>query len=333
MMAITRIFSFSRPKLTQDWIYNAVIMTNQENGKVAIISADTPFGTAWAKIYSSAFDQGRDRVSHIREFPSYSQAATWSNRMLDFMQTTSEMDEWLTEYGSRGPYTRHSVDDLHNTIGKYNKLKWQGARARLQERRSAARLRKAIGFDMDSLPTSITFELKTEPNLLDGMPDWLGKTSNERSPGAINHQKRGGRAVMHRYMPNKYYIPATSKADHRKWLQAAGYSRGVAEYLADSYVWQDYKRFCTFGEKWHFENYHLSMYIDGEFVCDDWLCCIESDCDESHKQDIADNMKHEMLLMLRELLEGMEKATEQRIGVISDLRQLADGKSHPEGGK
>jgi len=126
---------------------------------------------------------------------------------------------------------------------------------------------------------------------------------------------------MHRYMPNKWYIPENTKADHRRWLQAAGYSRGVAEYLANSYVWADYKRYCDFGESWWMESWHLTMYVDGIKIADDWLGGIESDGDAAYNKDILDDMK---CGLLHEMPRYLDEATERinyELATISALRE------------
>ena len=122
-------------------------------------------------------------------------------------------------------------------------------------------------------------------------------------------------------MPNKWYIPMSTKADHRRWLQAAGYSRGVAEYLADSYAWADYKRFCNLGESWWMDSWSLTMYVDGIEIADDWLGGIESDGSAACKKDILDDMKYNLLHEMPRHLDERTERINRELAAISALRE------------
>lgn len=81
----------------------------------------------------------------------------------------------------------------------------------------------------------------TIKHMIDDNPDtsYLGEYTDKYVSGILGCIKRQNPG-RNEY---KYFVPMNSYSQHRKDLQKMGYSKGVADYEARSYVYQDFNRF------------------------------------------------------------------------------------------
>ena len=81
----------------------------------------------------------------------------------------------------------------------------------------------------------------TIKHMVDDNPDtsYLGEYTDKYVSGTLGciERQNPGRNEY------KYFVPMNSYSQHRKDLQKMGYSRGNCDFLARSYVYQDFRRF------------------------------------------------------------------------------------------
>lgn len=127
---------------------------------------------------------------------------------------------------------------------------------------------------------------------IDSTPDlsWLGEFSNQWQEGAIDRFNSPRAYVENRRNEYRYFVPCNSIESHREGLIRLGYSKGNADFLARSYVMEDFETYESYGRNWGTYGFVLRILFQGIDVAwssvwgiDEWW---DNKHDNSHHDEI-----------------------------------------------
>ena len=176
--------------------------------------------------------------------------------------------------------------DLRKSMDRYDPTKWQAKRYALYRSRWTGPARSTLTFDPMDPPDAIEFKVLTQGDD-DADLSWLGEFTNRWEPEAIDHSVRAGRGERNAY---PYWVPGYSVDDRRRDLNKMGYSRGMADYLAQTQLYADYYRHADYGNGWGMLGVTVHLYICGAYVDSQSVWGIESDAAD-FQEETADDLK------------------------------------------
>jgi len=133
-------------------------------------------------------------------------------------------------------------------------------------------------------------------------PDWLGKFTDTWEEGALNHHKKTRFGGRHQY---KWFIPASSVEEQRKFLIGTGFSKGVAEETARKCIENDYQRADGFGHEWHFITIAVTASRCGINLGASTLSGIESDSGDEYIEEVIDDVAEQAITEADESLDEL----------------------------
>lgn len=154
------------------------------------------------------------------------------------------------------------------------------------------------------LKLDIQIEIKWAIDEYDADLSHLGEFSQKPGPYAIDREARGeaGRGEFRYWNPGGNHLPPgdmkrwahVDKKDMRDLIRKHGSLSNVDRF----YIEEDYKRHASFGNHWHMESCAVTARLG---TLEAYGSCggVESDADESHRNEIADECTADAILGLK----------------------------------
>lgn len=145
------------------------------------------------------------------------------------------------------------------------------------------------------------FTLKLS-SMVDPFPDLsnLGHFSRERKFGAIAHEDAKRDANL---LP--YFVPANSALTVQRQLQKDGLTKADASAAAKKQVEEDYQRAKSYGDSWCMYDFCVTASLNDVILGRAILGSVESDCDESHFIQIAQDLGQDAISEAKQKLEQL----------------------------
>jgi hypothetical protein len=135
--------------------------------------------------------------------------------------------------------------------------------------------------------------------------DHLGTWTDEWEPGAIDHRAREGRNAWAERSTYRWFVPQVSEADRREMYHKDGASRHEAYTKARASVMEDYERAWSCGEQWSMMRMIVTASRSGIELGRAVIHGIESDGEESHFAETAEELSYEAQDEAEAALDGL----------------------------